>query len=118
MIDKVDVLLWKWARSVHEAVSGLGFPSATIEYRLARERVIIRTPASSQPPSFRIDHETMEVGRAVESMRERWRETVKARYLCGMGEKEAAEYLNVSVGTFRRDLDLSHAWIAGRMGIP
>lgn len=118
MIDQVDVLLWRWAASVHENISGMGYPSKTMEYRLAREGVIIHGTPRGSVPSFKIDHQIMEVGRAVESMRDRWREAIKARYLCGMGDREAAEYLSQSLGTVRRDMDLAHAWLAGRLGIP
>lgn len=118
MIDQIDVLLWRWAQSIHTQISGLGYPGTTIEHRMAREGVIVRTQPQSVTPSFKIDHQIMEVSRAVETMREKWRETIKARYLCGMGEKEGAEYLNISVGSFRRNLDLGHAWLAGRLGIP
>lgn len=118
MIDRVDKMLWRWAASVHTTVNGLGYPSATIEYRIMREGEVIRTPPQSSVPSFRIDHELMELNRAVESMRERWRNVIKTRYLCGMGEKDGAAFLGMSVGTFRRDLDLGHAWLAGRLGIP
>jgi len=118
MIDRVDVLLWRWAQATHTEIAGMGYPSKTIEYRIQREGTLIRGTPQSTTPSFRIDHEVMEVDRAVKEMRLRWREVVRARYLAGMGDKQGAEYLKLSPGTFRRDLDLAHAWLGGRLGIP
>lgn len=114
MIDSVDKRLWSWAEWTHKGVNGLGYASTTTEYRLAREGAVSHSPPCSRVPSFRIDHACADVNQALRDMYPRWAEVVKARYLCGMSDKDGAAFLRVSLGTFRRDLDLVHAYLAGR----
>jgi DNA-directed RNA polymerase specialized sigma24 family protein len=118
MIDAVDKLLWDWADWAIRGVSGLGYASSTLEGRLATEGTIIRGTPRSRVPSFAINRRAAEVNTAVNSLRSRWRMAVKARYIMNLSDKDAAAMLGIGVPTYRRDLDLAHAWLAGRFGIP
>jgi DNA-directed RNA polymerase specialized sigma24 family protein len=40
---------------------------------------------------------------------------VELRYIGGMSEKEAAEILDISVATLKRDWTFAKAWLYGRL---
>lgn len=116
MIDAIDKRLWAWAEWSIRGVTGMGYASSTLEHRLATEGTLIRGTPQSQVPHFRIDRMASDTNAAVMGMRPRWQNAVKARYLMNLNDKDAAMVLQIGIPTYRRDLDLAHAWLAGRLG--
>jgi len=90
--------------------------------KLAQKRdggaaVTIATEGSARTPPF--DENLLDLHRALdelEVMDERVARVIELRYFGGLTEKEAAEVLEISVSTPKRDWEAGRAWLVGRLG--
>lgn len=73
----------------------------------------------SDGPAIGMDERVLAVDQALErleSLDPRAAKVVELRFFGGLSEAEAAEALQISVATVKRDWDFAKAWLAGQLG--
>lgn len=84
-----------------------------------RGGAVVKLPLwDSDGPAIGIDERVLVVDQALgrlESLDPRAARVVELRYFGGLGEAEAAEALQVSVATLKRDWEFAKTWLAGQL---
>ncbi len=106
-----------WVRAGRTWPNTLGFPGATVEYRMMRgETAGAPQRGSKTPLRFTLDSEVEDIDRALQRMPEGLRAVVCARHMRGMSLRDGANAVGITVNEFRAQHRMALAWLDGRLG--
>lgn len=111
MIASIDDQLvdwYQWQESL--ASSGIGFPG---DYSFPRQ--CSGLPARSICPEVMVPRRLVPIDRAMRVIRPEYRPALDARYQISGNDRKRAEAAGKTIGSYRRQVDLAHAWLDGCM---
>jgi hypothetical protein len=97
---------------------GLGYPSCSIEYRLMKEGVIVKTTGPKPFPSHEEAEEIELLVNEIAKQNEKIALALRCQYFGHRRSRERAKLLGVSYAQFRVYVDLGRQWLAGRLSAP
>jgi hypothetical protein len=112
----LEARLTQWAEWYsRKQLSGLGYPSCSLEYRIMREGALIRSTVPHPLPSNRAAEEIEQCIVELKAHNADMAYAVRCHYFQGGSLRQKARYLSVSHMQFKAYLERGRAWLAGRL---